>query len=98
MTNAVKHSEGNTISVHVVEEDGSILITVRDDGTGFDPKGHTGGFGLLGMRERVELIAGRVFIDSEPGRGTVVRAELPALHRPSESTVSEAQSPRSADR
>jgi signal transduction histidine kinase len=98
MTNAVKHSEGNTISVHVVEEDGKILITVRDDGTGFDPEGGTSGFGLLGMRERVELVAGRVFIDSEPGRGTVVRAELPALHRPSESTVSESHSPRPAER
>jgi signal transduction histidine kinase len=98
ITNAVKHSHGNTIAVHVVEEDGKILITVRDDGTGFDPEGGTGGFGLLGMRERVELAAGRVFIDSEPGHGTTVRAEIPALHRPSESTVSEAQSPRSAER
>jgi signal transduction histidine kinase len=98
ITNAVKHSQGNTISVRVVEEDGKILITVRDDGTGFDPEGGTSGFGLLGMRERVALVAGRVFIDSEPGRGTVVRAELPALHRPYESTVSEARSPRSAER
>jgi signal transduction histidine kinase len=98
ITNAVKHSQGNTISVHVVEEDAKLLITVRDDGTGFDPEGGTSGFGLLGMRERVELVAGRVFIDSEPGRGTVVRAELPALHRPSESTVSEGHSPPSAER
>ena len=97
ITNAVKHSEGSAISVRVVEDDGHILITVRDDGTGFDPDASTAGFGLLGMRERVELVQGGVFIDSEPGRGTVVRAELPALHRPEESRVSQPQFSRSAE-
>jgi len=98
ITNAVKHSEGNTISMRVVEDDGSVVITVRDDGTGFDPGADVEGFGLLGMRERVELVAGRVLIDSEPGGGTTVRAELPAVHRLSESTFSEPHSPRSAER
>ena len=98
ITNAVKHSGANTISVRVVEDNGSVVIAVRDDGAGFDREAGTGGFGLLGMRERVELVEGRVFIDSRPGRGTVVRAELPALHRPRDSSVSEARSPRSVER
>jgi signal transduction histidine kinase len=98
ITNAVKHSKGQTISVRVVEQDGRVLITVRDDGTGFDPEASTGGFGLIGMRERVELVDGRVLIDSEPGRGTVVRAELPALHRAGDDSVSDPESPRSMER
>jgi signal transduction histidine kinase len=98
ITNAVKHSDGNTVSVRVVEEDGSVLITVRDDGTGFDPEASTRGFGLLGMRERVELVDGRVFIESGPGSGTVVQAELPAVHRPADGSISESPSPRLAQR
>ena len=97
ITNAVKHSEGNTLSVRVVERDGRVLVTVRDDGRGFDTEAGTGGFGLIGMRERVELVDGRLLIESEPGRGTVVRGELPALHRPEKEAVSAPQSRRSAE-
>jgi signal transduction histidine kinase len=66
--------------VEVVEADGRLRLTVQDDGAGFDPERADGGFGLLGMRERVELVDGRLAVDSAPERGTVVRAELPALH------------------
>ena len=96
ITNAVKHSNGDTISLRVVEEDGCVVVTVRDDGTGFDPDVRGAGFGLLGMQERVELVDGRLQIDAAPGRGTVVRAELPAVHRPESGPVSEPPSARSA--
>ena len=43
-------------------------MTVRDDGAGFDPATETDGFGLLGMRERVELLDGTLTITSAPGR------------------------------
>jgi signal transduction histidine kinase len=82
INNAVKHAGGETISLEVLEDDASVVITVRDDGEGFDPERPSDGFGLLGMRERAELVDGRVLIDSARGRGTTVRAELPALHRP----------------
>lgn len=98
ITNAVKHSQGSSLSIRVVEENGRVLVTVRDDGVGFDPEASSGGFGLVGMRERADLVEGRVLIDSEPGRGAVVRAELPALHRPGEEAVSEARPPRSVER
>jgi signal transduction histidine kinase len=52
---------------------------VRDDGSGFEPEDRgDGGFGLIGMDERVSLVGGRLEIDSAPGRGTTVRASLPA--------------------
>ncbi len=96
VTNAVKHASGERIEVTVVEDAGRLQITVRDHGIGFDPETPAEGFGLLSMRERVELVDGRLSIDSEPGRGTVVHAELPALHR-TNGEVSEPPMPRSAE-
>ena len=55
----------------------AVTVTVRDDGIGFDSATTSEGFGLVGMRERLELIGGRVDISSAPGQGTEVRAELP---------------------
>ena len=52
-------------------------IRVSDDGRGFDPARENAGFGLSGMRERVELLDGELRITSEPGSGTQVLAELP---------------------
>ena len=89
ITNAVKHAEADTISVGVAEADETIVITVRDDGSGFDPEARTAGFGLVGMRERVEMVDGRLLIESDPEHGTLVRAELPALHRAPADGVSE---------
>ena len=51
-------------------------FSVRDDGAGFDPRA-VRGLGLLGMEERVRRLGGQVRIDSQPGRGTLVAAELP---------------------
>ena len=57
--------------------DGSMRIRVSDDGRGFDPARDTEGFGLRGMRERVELLDGDLTIASEPGGGTEIVADLP---------------------
>jgi len=80
LNNAVKHSGAERAWVEIVELERAVTITVSDDGGGFDPNRADGGFGLVGMRERVQLVDGRVLIDSARGKGTVVRAELPAVH------------------
>jgi signal transduction histidine kinase len=77
LTNAAKHAAAGLVRVHVVEGDGAIAVRVSDDGSGFDPSRAGGGFGLVGMRERVDLLGGRLVIDSTPDAGTVVSAELP---------------------
>ena len=62
--------------IDVTERDGSLDVTVTDDGRGFDVESRSTGFGLIGMRERVKLAAGELEI--ETGRsGTTVRARLP---------------------
>ena len=81
VTNVVKHADASRIEVSVVEEDGTLAIHVHDDGAGFDPEASAAGFGLIGMRERLALVDGTLEIDSTPGRGTDVRARVPAARR-----------------
>ena len=54
-------------------------VIVADDGTGFDPDAVERSFGLVGMEERATLSGGSLEIESAPGRGTQVRAELPSI-------------------
>lgn len=77
LTNVTKHSGAKRAVVEVLEGDSQVTISVRDDGRGFRPLDVEGGYGLLGMRERVELVGGSLELDSAPGRGTTVRAVLP---------------------
>jgi len=96
INNVVKHAKAKKLQVEVVETDGCVLLTIRDDGSGFETSRPGAGFGLVGMRERLELVDGRLVIDSTPGRGTVVRAEIPAVHEPVDGGVSESAARESA--
>ena len=81
LTNAVRHAGATRIRIDVGEHDGCVEVAVADDGRGFDPAtADSGGFGLTGMRERVELADGELDIDSGPD-GTTVRARLPVRRR-----------------
>jgi signal transduction histidine kinase len=77
LNNAVKNGHAHRGVVEVIEHDSTIAVTVRDDGVGFDATDRTEGFGVLGMRERTELLDGTLEIESAQGRGTVVRVMLP---------------------
>ncbi len=81
LTNATKHGGARRAVVEIHEDGETVHVLVRDDGAGFDPSAETSGFGVLGMRERVELLDGTLEIDSSPGAGTTVRAALPVRRR-----------------
>ena len=81
LTNAAKHGHATKARVDVLEDDANVHIVVSDDGSGFDPSVATVGFGLLGMRERVELLGGTLEIESAPGSGTTVTASMPVQRR-----------------
>ena len=83
LTNAVRHGSSNRAQVHVCEQDGNVRVSVRDDGVGFDPGAGADGFGLIGMRERIDLLRGELSVESAPGHGTTITAVLPAKHRSS---------------
>ena len=80
LTNAVKHSEARHASVVLRRKNGRVTVIVEDDGRGFDPAAATQGIGLVGMRERVQLLDGRLVVESSAkpdGHGTTLVAELP---------------------
>jgi signal transduction histidine kinase len=77
LTNAAKHGQAERAVVEVHEDQTDITVSVRDDGTGFDPSDHSDGYGLLGMHERVQLLDGAFEIDSAPGKGTTIKASFP---------------------
>ena len=79
--NAVQHADPSRISVRLREDgDGWLELAVEDDGRGFDPDavGEGDRYGLVGMRERVGAVGGRIELDSAPGSGTEVRVRIPA--------------------
>jgi signal transduction histidine kinase len=77
LTNATKHGGAKRAVVEIHERETTVHLSVRDDGGGFDPEAETDGFGLLGMRERVDLLGGDISIESTPGQGATVTARLP---------------------
>lgn len=77
LTNVVKHAHANRAEVRASVQDGMLQVEVRDDGVGgADPHGH----GLVGMRDRVTALEGRLKIESSPTGGTRVAAALPVAH------------------
>ena len=77
--NAVKHAEATNVRVVLSRMGTGVRLTVSDDGRGFVPTVGTvdHGYGLVGMQERVQLLGGRLTVDSELGVGTTVRAVVP---------------------
>jgi signal transduction histidine kinase len=77
LTNIVKHSRATTVSILVARKDVSVTAVVEDDGIGFTPDTPVHGLGLVGMRERIALVGGRLTIESAKGSGTTLVAEVP---------------------
>ena len=78
LTNVVKHADAARASIVVTRKADGVLVMIEDDGRGFDPRrlGRRG-LGLLGMRERVELLDGSLQVEAEPGQGTTLIVSLP---------------------
>ena len=78
LTNVVKHASAERVSIVVTRMSERLLLIIEDDGSGFDPAAGPGeGLGLLGMRERVQLLDGSLTIDAAHGSGTTLAVELP---------------------
>jgi len=78
LTNAVKHAGAEHVSIVLTRKQRSVMVMIEDDGCGFDPAVISrDGLGLLGMRERVQLLDGELEIETSPGMGTTLVLELP---------------------
>lgn len=81
LTNIARHAEAHQAHLVLEQVAGLVSLSIEDDGVGFDAEAalaHPRGLGLSGMRERLALVGGTVRITSAPGRGTQLRAALPA--------------------
>lgn len=76
LSNIVQHADATHVDVTLEVAD-TIVLTVQDNGKGFNPSKPTGRFGVTGMRERAMLVNGLLEIESSPGAGTTLRMEMP---------------------
>ena len=83
LRNVAQHAGATTAKVALLYDQDGVVVTVEDDGKGFDvdetfrgaeERGH---FGVVGMRERAEAASGHLVVRSEPGKGSIVRASIP---------------------
>lgn len=85
LANVAKHARANRVGLTLSYMEDLVSLDVRDDGVGFEPNvkrangSLNGGFGLVGMRQRVQRLSGRLDIESEPGGGTALSATVPAV-------------------
>jgi len=84
LTNINKHAAAQSVEVDLSYQNGDLILTITDDGKGFDPdrlprkdQPSENKFGLEGMRERAELIQGTMSIQSKPGSGTKIVLWIP---------------------
>jgi len=82
LTNVARHAEASRVEVSIHKIRDRVCMEIRDDGKSFNvervlrSKGN-GRLGLLGMRERVEMVGGNLLVESVPGKGTTIQAQIP---------------------
>ena len=76
ITNVLKHAHARAIRLTLDFAADAVVLSIADDGGGFDKKARHEGFGLIGMRERAERLGAQLSIDTEKGAGTIVRVLL----------------------
>lgn len=80
LSNALRHAHPENVSVRIEIAPGKLVVVVDDDGAGFDPSApglRARHLGLTSMEERATALGGAVIVESAPGRGTSIRAEVP---------------------
>ena len=83
LSNVMKHADASTVQVFLKKSQRNLTVLVSDDGKGFEPNkpnikdAAKGGFGLLGMSERVKMLGGTEEIESRPGEGTTILIKIP---------------------
>lgn len=97
LTNVVRHAKANQVSMLIAKIPSGVSMIVHDDGKSFKVLQALSSktnkrLGLLGMRERVEMVGGTMVIESAPGKGTTVRAEIPFTFRKKMSPIKKSPS------
>ncbi len=91
LANVVQHAKASRVEVRIHKHSGVVRLQIKDDGIGFSLDGGSRatqpeGLGLLGMQERLEMVGGTFNLQSTPGHGTTIRAEIPLGRRSGRAT------------
>lgn len=87
LTNVAMHAQASRVDILLNRRSGCLVMTIEDNGVGFDPNliANETRLGLFGIRERVDMLGGRLMIESSPGKGTTISVEVsydyPGAHR-----------------
>lgn len=81
LTNIARHANANQITISVKRDSDQIIMMIKDNGHGFDYTLKTSGFGLAGMKERVEGLAGKFDLETAMNKGVTVKIELPYVEK-----------------
>ena len=86
LSNVARHASASEVSVALVVSEQVVTLTISDNGIGFDLRAaslqQAGSLGLISMRERAELLGGALLVRSQPGKHTLVTAQIPLHNRP----------------
>jgi len=81
LTNVARHAHATRCQIHLQRLPQTLVVTIEDNGVGFDPATAARGLGLISVRERAIQVRGELRLDSKPGRGTRLTVDVPALTR-----------------
>jgi signal transduction histidine kinase len=87
LTNVARHAHASQANVDIQKLDGTVIMKIADNGKGFHTDRQSNGrigkrLGLLGMRERLEMVGGTFTVQSTVGKGTIVSVQLPLMNHP----------------
>ncbi|MEL7341196.1 MAG: ATP-binding protein, partial [Bacteroidota bacterium] len=77
LQNIIKHAMANEVNLQLVKDSELLQLTIEDNGKGFDPEQQHAGYGLNNMKTRAQALGGLLFIDSQPGKGSVITVQIP---------------------
>jgi two-component system, NarL family, sensor kinase len=95
--NVIKHAAATEVGVRIELRAAGLLVEVRDNGSGFERRASSVGYGLGNLESRMQAIGGQALVDSQPGAGTVVRLEVPAAMLASEGSPADSARRRQRD-
>jgi signal transduction histidine kinase len=82
LNNVAKYAGAEHVTITLARADGRATFSITDDGGGFDVARAGTGTGVQGMRDRLDAVGGELLVESEPGRGTVIRGTVPVRAAP----------------
>jgi signal transduction histidine kinase len=98
ITNVIRHAQAGQVDIEIGSDEGSIYLSVQDDGSGFNVDSQYGEscLGLESMAERVNFLGGQIDISSEIGKGTEVFVNIPFKQSPEQDVITDAENPCSS--